>query len=74
MKKENKQTSIPGVILEIGYEISIPLVLCVIAGVWLDKKFGTLPLFLLLGIFISLFATGFGIYKVLKKFLKEQDN
>ena len=71
MKEDNKKISIPSIILEVGYEISIPLVLCVIAGVWLDKKFGTLPLFLLLGIFISLFITGFGIYKILKKYLKE---
>jgi F0F1-type ATP synthase assembly protein I len=71
MKKEDKQISAPGILLEVGYEISIPLVLFVILGVWIDKKLGTLPLFLLLGIFISLITTSLAIAKVIKKYLKD---
>lgn len=72
MKKEdNKQVSVPGILLEVGYEISIPLVLFVILGVWVDRKLNTLPLFLLLGIFVSLITTSFAIAKVIKKYLKD---
>lgn len=71
MKEENKQISVPGILLEIGFEISIPLVLFVVLGVFIDKKFNTLPLFLLLGVFISLVTTSLAIAKVIKKYLKD---
>lgn len=70
MKKEIK-ISVPSILLEIGFEISVPLVIFVILGVYIDRRLNTLPLFLLLGIFISLLTTTFALTKVMKKYLKD---
>ncbi|GEM_PF-1072911 len=34
-----------------------PVIVCLIAGIWLDRKFGTSPLFLFIGLFLG-FGTG----------------
>jgi len=58
-------------LFEVGWRVSIPLVLFVVLGSFLDKKFASSPLFLFLGIFFSLFTSGYGIYKVYKGISKE---
>ena len=47
--------------LEIGFRISLPLVLFVIGGVWLDKQFSTGHIFLFSGIGLSLLTSVLGI-------------
>jgi hypothetical protein len=47
--------------LEIGFRISIPLVVFVIGGVWLDKQFHTGHTFLFSGIALSLVTSALGI-------------
>lgn len=67
-KKEKKLNQILYPFLfEIGYRISIPLILFVVLGVWLDKKFAAPNIFLFTGIFISLFTSSYAIYKTIKK-------
>ncbi|OIP23474.1 hypothetical protein COX95_05005 [bacterium CG_4_10_14_0_2_um_filter_33_32] len=68
-KKQAKSVVYPAMI-EIGFRISIPLVLFTLLGVWLDKTFRTSPLFLFLGIFFSLFMSAYGIYGIYKKYIK----
>ena len=42
---------------ELGYAIAIPIVVLALGGRLLDKKFGTSPIFLLLGVAVSIIAT-----------------
>ena len=58
--------------LELGFIISIPLVLFLLAGIFLDKKFGTLPLFLIAGILLSAIVTIVGVRNLLLPFLDKR--
>lgn len=43
-----------GLVSGLGFAIAIPLGLCFLGGLWLDTRFGTRPLFMLLGIGLGL--------------------
>jgi len=49
----------------------LPLALMVIAGNWIDTKLQTKPTFIFVGIFLSLFMSSYSIYRMIKKFTKE---
>lgn len=48
---------------ELGYIITIPIVVFGLVGRFLDKKFESSPILLLLGIFIAMIISSIGIYK-----------
>ena len=54
-------------IIEVGFDISIPLLLFVLLGVWADKQFHSSHFFLFLGIGLSLFSSSMALYKAYKK-------
>jgi len=47
---------------ELGYMIAIPIVVLAVGGAWLDKKMGTSPWMLLLGVGSSIIMTSFMVY------------
>lgn len=47
-----------------------PVVLCLMAGIWLDRKFGTSPLFLFIGLFLGF---GTGLYSVYRQVMEQAD-
>lgn len=51
---------------ELGYTIALPIVILGFGGAMLDKKFGTSPLFLLVGIALSLIISGIAVYRKVK--------
>ncbi len=53
---------------EIGYTVAVPLIILLVAGRVIDKNFGTAPLFLIIGLLLSIISTGIIIYKKVKKF------
>ncbi|MEI7777473.1 MAG: AtpZ/AtpI family protein [bacterium] len=55
-------------VFELGYTIAVPLVLFALGGRFLDKRLGTSPLFLLVGIFLSLMGSSYLIYKIIRKY------
>ncbi len=55
-------------VFELGYTIAVPLVLFALGGRFLDKHLGTSPLFLLVGIFLSLMGSSYLIYKIIRKY------
>ncbi|MEK7523881.1 MAG: AtpZ/AtpI family protein [Patescibacteria group bacterium] len=55
---------------ELGYMIALPIVILGIGGAWLDKKIGTSPAFLLIGIFLSLIVSGIGVYRKTKAIIE----
>ncbi len=56
---------------ELGYTIAIPIVVLALAGRFLDKNFGTSPILLLVGIFVSVLLTSFLVYRKTKKVLSQ---
>jgi F0F1-type ATP synthase assembly protein I len=53
---------------EVGGSIALPLVILALGGRLLDKHFDTSPLFLILGLLLSLISTAYLISKKVKKF------
>ncbi len=53
--------------MNIGMQMAIPIVLFVFFGYWLDKKFDSSPLFILIMSAMGLFAGFYHFYKAVKK-------
>ncbi len=53
---------------EVGGSIALPLVILALGGRLLDKYFDSSPLFLILGLLLSLISTAYLISKKVKKF------
>lgn len=49
----------------VGFFIGGSIVLGVLAGLWLDGKFNTTPIFVILGLIIGLAVAFFGVYQML---------
>lgn len=58
---------------ELGFTITIPLIILALAGRLVDKHYHTSPLFLLIGIFLSLIISTYGIFRTVNPVLKELD-
>jgi F0F1-type ATP synthase assembly protein I len=62
-KKENSSWSALGFAWQLGYSITIPIVIFALIGRLLDKKLETSPWFLLIGILISIIISSYIVYK-----------
>jgi ATP synthase protein I len=51
----------------VGLEMGIAVVIGLLGGQWLDKRFGTEPLFLLLGVLFGCAAAGKAVWAAVKK-------
>ena len=58
----------------VGFFIGGSLLLGTLAGLWLDSKFGTRPIIMLLGLFLGLAIAGFGVYQMLLPLLDNKRN
>ncbi|MBU1348492.1 AtpZ/AtpI family protein [Patescibacteria group bacterium] len=47
-----------GIVWDIGIAVAVPTVVSALGGRWLDTRFGTSPLFLILGLFVALVVSG----------------
>jgi len=52
--------------LGLGTGLAVTLLLSVGAGYWIDKRFGTTPVFVLVGAAFGLFAVFYHLYKAYK--------
>ncbi|NMC87441.1 MAG: AtpZ/AtpI family protein [Candidatus Moranbacteria bacterium] len=75
MKEESKKDSwsAVGFAWELGYSIAIPLVIFTLGGRLLDKKFGTSPWLLLIGLFLSIIVTFYIVYKKLMDIIRSEE-
>lgn len=48
-----------------------PVLVCLVAGIWLDRHFGTSPLFLFIGLFLGF---GTGLYSVYRTVMEQADD
>lgn len=61
--KPEKSWSAVSLAWQLGYTIAVPLVVFALAGQYLDKKLGTAPWLLLIGILVSIAVSSWAIYK-----------
>ncbi|MEK7211138.1 MAG: AtpZ/AtpI family protein [Patescibacteria group bacterium] len=54
----------------LGYTIAIPIIALALGGRLLDRKFDTSPLFLLLGVLLSIVISTLEVYRKVKKIIK----
>lgn len=57
-----------------GWYVALCIVLGVLGGVWLDKKIGTPPLFILIGTLLGVVVAFYGIYKMVVPLLQSTDH
>lgn len=55
---------------EMGFIIALPLIVFGMVGKWLDQKYGTDNLFVLVGIALALAASTYWLYKKLQQYIK----
>ena len=58
---------------EIGMVLLVTTLAGVAAGYWVDQELGTQPLFVLVGFLAGAGIGGFGIYRLVTRFLKRFD-
>jgi ATP synthase protein I len=58
---------------EIGMVLLVTTLAGVAAGYWVDQELGTQPLFILVGFLAGAGIGGFGIYRLVTRFLKRFD-
>ncbi|KKQ70433.1 MAG: hypothetical protein UT33_C0015G0040 [Candidatus Peregrinibacteria bacterium GW2011_GWC2_39_14] len=51
---------------ELGYTIALPIAILGFGGAYADKRLGTVPLFILIGIALAIIISGIGIYRKVK--------
>ena len=61
------QTQLAGRWISIGIQMAVSIVLGLLGGQWLDKKFGTDPWFTLLGILIGAAAAFYDMYRLARQ-------
>ncbi len=59
---------------ELGYVIALPLVVFGISGRWLDRRYDTSPLFLLVGILAAIVISGIWVFKKIAALSRENGN
>jgi F0F1-type ATP synthase assembly protein I len=55
--------------LNMGFAVAVMVALGVLLGLWLDSKFHTSPLFLLIGLALGLLMAAMSVIKQIKTFL-----
>jgi ATP synthase protein I len=54
---------------EIGITLLVTTLIGVLAGYWLDQTLRTLPIFVVVGMLLGFGAGGYGVYKLITRFL-----
>ena len=56
--------------LQFGLIIALPLIVLISIGLYLDKTYHTVPLFILIGMFLALGVSTYALYKKINEILK----
>ncbi len=56
--------------MDVGFSIALPLAGFAYIGILIDKNYGSSPIFLIIGLILSLFTTTIILIKKVKKYLK----
>lgn len=63
-----------GLFSEIGIVLLVTVLVGVLAGYWADQQLRTLPLFLLVGLFIGLALGARAVYRLISRFLADVED
>jgi F0F1-type ATP synthase assembly protein I len=69
--KENKPSNLYLSLLNMGWVIALTMTVFVLGGHWLDERFGTPPLFLLIGVLFGFVSCGYWIFRTIQKIDRE---
>ncbi|MFC1921191.1 AtpZ/AtpI family protein [Chloroflexota bacterium] len=58
----------------IGFFIAGSIIGGLLGGMWLDEKFGTRPVFLVIGLVLGIAFAFFGVYNILKPIMDNMKN
>jgi len=58
----------------VGFYIAGSILLGVVGGLWLDSKFNTTPILVIVGLLVGLAVAFWGVYQMLLPFLRSQQN
>ena len=58
----------------VGFFIGICIVVGTFAGLWLDGKFNTKPLFILLGLVLGLVVAVYGVYRMIRPLMNSKQD
>lgn len=64
---DRNQLRLLAIASQLGFGIAGPLIVFIAGGVFLDKKIGTSPLFLLVGVVFGLIGAGYAMYDLVRK-------
>lgn len=57
-----------------GWYVAICILGGVLGGLWLDRKFGTKPPFVVAGLIFGLIVAVYGVYQMLLPLIKDKNN
>jgi F0F1-type ATP synthase assembly protein I len=58
----------------VGWYIGLSIAGGTLGGLWLDKKFDTRPVFVILGLIAGLFVAFYGVYRMIIPFIKNHND
>jgi len=58
----------------VGWFIAISILLGVLGGLWLDEKFGTEPILVIVGLILGLFVAFYGVYRMLLPLMRSKQD
>lgn len=64
---DRNQLRLLAIASQVGFGIAGPLIVFIGGGVFLDKKVGTSPLFLLIGMVFGMIGAGYAMYDLVRK-------
>ncbi|MFA5013461.1 MAG: AtpZ/AtpI family protein [Candidatus Paceibacterota bacterium] len=70
--KRNNIWYVAGMGTQLGFLIATPIVVCLIIGVAIDKKFNTAPLYILIFLILGSILTVVDVYKLILPFLEKR--
>jgi ATP synthase protein I len=61
-------------LIGVGWYVGFSILGGILAGLWLDGKFSSKPLFMILGLLLGLAVAGYGVYKMMIQVANKKDN
>ena len=61
-------------LIGVGWFIGISILLGVLGGFWLDSKYGTKPLWVIVGLVLGIVVAVYGVYQMLLPLIKNKND
>jgi F0F1-type ATP synthase assembly protein I len=71
--EERRERSTAARFAGVGLQFAVTLLICLWLGTWLDRKFGTAPVFLYVGVFLGAGVAFFSMYRQLMANLERDE-